>query len=146
MAIFSSEKFRSIGLLLLRIFPSVFLMTIHGYSKISGGPQSWEGLGKTMSNFGINFAPTFWGFMSAAAEFILPIFVILGLMTRPASLIVAFNMLVATTWLFMRLEPWQKIEYPFVLMIIFLCLFFTGPGKYSLDELVWKRKQIKNEI
>ena len=56
-----------VGLLILRIGIGISIF-FHGLPKIMGGPETWTAIGGTMSNLGINFAPTFWGFMAAFAE------------------------------------------------------------------------------
>ena len=140
----STNKFRDTGLLLLRIGVGVIFMTIHGYPKISGGPERWAGLGSSMSNLGINFFPEFWGFMSAFTEFIVPIFLILGFLYRPATLLLAINMVVALSTHFIKLDPWGRIAYPLVLLILFISLFLIGPGRYSIDEYLSRRK-LKNK-
>ncbi|MBU1948526.1 MAG: DoxX family membrane protein, partial [Candidatus Eisenbacteria bacterium] len=60
---------RDIGLLIIRIGIGLTVMTLHGYGKIKGGPGLWDNLGGAMSQFGITFAPKFWGFMAAFSEF-----------------------------------------------------------------------------
>ena len=74
------------GLLLLRVGIGVSIF-FHGLPKITGGPETWTAIGGTMSNLGINFAPTFWGFMAAFAETIGGILFALGLFFRPAALL-----------------------------------------------------------
>ena len=90
-----SESQKNFGLLFLRIGIGVMFI-MHGYPKIIGGPDKWEKLGGAMSHIGIDFAPVFWGFMAAFAEFGGGILLLLGLMFQPACLMLAFTMLVAT--------------------------------------------------
>ena len=58
-------KHLDIGLLIARIGMGIGFLYYHGWDKIMGGPERWEGLGGAMSRFGIDFLPVFWGFMSA---------------------------------------------------------------------------------
>ncbi len=141
----SMSKFSDLGILILRIGVGLIFVFVYGLGKITGGPELWEKLGGSMSNLGINFAPEFWGFMSAFTEFFVPMFVIVGLLYRPATLLLTFNMIVAVTSLFMRLDPWNKIAYPLLLVILFLSMFFIGPGRYSIDAYLQRRK-LKNEV
>lgn len=129
------SKFRDLGLLFLRGAIGLYLAFGHGWGKIAGGPEQWAGLGGTMEVFGLGFAPTFWGFMSAFAEFFCALLVVLGLLTRPAALIVVLNMLVAAT-AHMTGAISGGPEMALLYAIVFLSLVFVGPGKYSVDELV----------
>jgi putative oxidoreductase len=141
----SLSKFADFGMLFLRTGVGLIFIFIHGLGKITGGPESWERLGGSMSNFGITFLPQFWGFMAAFTEFFVPMFLILGLFYRPATFLLTFNMIVAATVHFVRLDPWGKIAYPLMLVILFISMFIIGPGRYSLDEYL-KRRKLKNEV
>ncbi len=69
---------------------------LHGYPKITGGPEWWEQMGMAMKNIGISFAPVFWGFMASISEFGGGFLIVLGLFFRPACLLLFFTMLMAT--------------------------------------------------
>ncbi len=71
------------GLLILRVGIGVMFM-IHGWPKLSGGPEVWVKLGGAIGVFGITFAPTFWGLMAAVSEFAGGLMPALGLRNRPA--------------------------------------------------------------
>src|SRR3990172_8899202 len=92
---FLTKYYTDEGLLLLRIGIGIMFI-YHGWPKISGGPEFWGKLGGATTFIGINFAPTFFGFMSASAEFFGGIAVILGLLFRPACAVLVVNMWVAT--------------------------------------------------
>lgn len=127
------QKYRDLGLLLVRVFFGLYLALGHGWGKIAGGPEQWAGLGGTMEMFGLGFAPTFWGLMSGVAEFICALLVVLGLVTRPAALLVVLNMAVAATGHItgaIQGGPETALLYG----VLFFSLIFIGPGKYSLDE------------
>ena len=128
------NKFRDLGLLLLRVTFGLYMALGHGWGKITGGPEQWAGLGGTMEIFGLGFAPTFWGFMAAFAEFACALLVVLGLLTRPAALLLVVNMAVAATAHVTGAidgGPEMALLYAFV----FLSLILIGPGKYSVDEI-----------
>lgn len=85
MNLFADNKSRDYGLLLLRVGVGLMFVTIHGFPKITGGMQNWTVLGKTFNRIiGISFIPVFWGFMAAIAEFGGGIFLIIGILFRPA--------------------------------------------------------------
>ena len=130
----SLDKFRDFGLLLLRVLFGLYLAFGHGLGKITGGPEQWAGLGGTMEIFGLGFAPTFWGFMAAIAEFVCALLVAVGFLTRPAALLVVLNMSVAATAHITGVIDGGP-EMALLYGIAFLSLVFVGPGKYSVDEI-----------
>lgn len=140
------NKYRDLGLLILRLGIGLGFMLVHGWPKISGGPQLWAKLGGSMSNLGITFAPEFWGFMASFTEFAGGILLILGLFTRPAAFFLAFNMIVALTQHLTNLDPWNKVIYPIEMFSVFAAFIFLGAGKYSIDYLIHKSRKSKKEI
>lgn len=91
------EKYRDVGLLILRIGVGISYMYFHGWGKITGGTETWTRLGGSMEHFGITFLPNFWGFMAAIAEFVGGFCITIGLFFRPAAVLIFFTMAVATT-------------------------------------------------
>ena len=132
------EKYRDHGLLLLRIGIGV-MFVLHGWPKVAGGPEFWAKIGGAMGNFGIGFAPTFWGLMAALAEFGGGILLALGLFARPAAASMAFTMLVATTVHLSMGEGFKGASHAMELGIVFLALVFVGPGRLSLDAFRARR-------
>jgi uncharacterized membrane protein YphA (DoxX/SURF4 family) len=49
-------------------------------------------------------------------------------------------MVVAVITHLSRLDPWNRVITPFEMLGIFLCLLFVGAGKYSLDNLIFRKK------
>ncbi|MCB0726949.1 MAG: DoxX family protein [Ignavibacteriae bacterium] len=136
----SLGKHSDLGILIIRIGIGISFILVHGLGKITGGPALWEKLGGAMSSFGINFLPTFWGFMAAFSEFVVPFFLIAGILFRPAAFLMAFTMFTAMSKHLVGLDPWNKVIYPMELMFVFIALILTGPGKYSLWYMMNKRK------
>jgi putative oxidoreductase len=134
------EKHTDIGILLLRVGVGLGFVFVHGWGKISAGPELWVKIGGSMSNLGIVFFPVFWGFMSSLAEFAGGILITLGLFTRTAALFLIINMTVAITQHLTKLDPWSKAIYPIEIVSVFLALLIIGAGKYSLDNLLFKKK------
>jgi putative oxidoreductase len=91
-----------------------------------------------MENLGIGFAPAFWGFMAAFAEFVCSILIILGVLFRPAVLTLAFTMLVAALH-HLNLPPdnpgagWGGASHALELLVVYVGLFLTGPGKFAFS-------------
>ncbi|MDD3788899.1 MAG: DoxX family protein [Petrimonas sp.] len=126
------------GLLILRIGIGVSIF-FHGLPKITGGVETWTAIGGTMSNFGINFAPSFWGFMAAFAESVGGLLFALGLLFRPATILLVGVMAVALATHFFAGDNFLKYGHALDLLIVFVAAFFTGPGKYSLDYKLFPR-------
>lgn len=128
------DKYRDAGLLLLRVVFGLYLAFGHGLGKITGGPEQWAQLGGVIEGIlGVGFLPTFWGFMAGVAEFVCALLVTVGLVTRPAALLVTINMLVAATAHMSGVIDGGP-EMALLYGALFFGLLFTGPGKYSFDE------------
>ncbi len=127
-------KFKDFGLLAMRLGVGGMFVFVHGAPKVMGGPDLWVKIGGAMGNLGVSFAPTFWGFMSAMAEFCGAILIVLGFMTRPAAAILCFNMIVAMTMHFAMHQGIDVASHAIEVFFVFACLLFTGPGKYSIDR------------
>jgi len=126
-------KYRNTGLLLLRIGIGIMFI-IHGFPKLAGGPQGWEGLGGSMKVIGIDFLPMFWGFMAAATETFGGFLLIVGLFYRPACILLVFTMIIAALVHFGKGDGLQGASHAIELGIVFFSLIFIGPGKYSVDK------------
>ncbi len=133
MILTSWDKHRDLGLLLLRVGIGLMFM-YHGWPKIMGGPETWARLGAAVGNFGITFAPAFWGFMAAFAEFGGGLLLTLGLFFRVASILLTATMIVAVSTKFAAGGGLKEAAQPLELGILFLSLILIGPGKYSFDE------------
>ena len=115
------------GLLLFRIGFSASMLT-HGYGKFMKVLAGDFSFGDP-----IGIGPTASLILCAIAEFIAPIFLIVGWKTRWFSLIAVINMLVAFI-IAHDGDPFSKKEKSFLFLIAFVVLYFTGPGKYSIDR------------
>jgi putative oxidoreductase len=129
------SKYRDFGILILRAGLGVMFMYAHGAGKLFAGPERWAGVGAAMGNLGITFAPELWGMMSAMVEFFGGFFLVLGLFTRPAALLLTFNMLVAAMSVYAKSHALQGgTAHPVEIGIAMLALLFIGAGKYSIDQ------------
>lgn len=134
----------NIALLIIRVLFGI-TMLIHGYEKlVNFGSMSnadfWDkqvnflGLGGKISLGLVVFA-----------EFFCAIFLILGLFTRPALLALIICMAYAyfvthKGHIFERNEKGaiEGIESAFQYLLIYFALLLTGPGKFSIDKLIFK--------
>jgi putative oxidoreductase len=137
----SLERNQDIGLFILRLTVGLAFGLIFGLPKIEAGPVLWEQIGAATANLGFSFAPTFWGFMASLSEFGGGILLVLGLFVRPAALLMGITMIFATVHHMTAQDQWYNTITPLVYLSIFILLFFTGAGKYSLDAVIFKRKR-----
>ncbi len=122
------------GLLLLRIGISL-MMLVHGIPKLgmlfSG---HWENFPDPV-NTG-SFAALV---MCIGAEVGGSLLILLGLFTRLAALVLLINMCVAL-FLVLGLSGWSAEESAALYLLIYITLFYTGAGAYSLDA-TWLRRR-----
>jgi len=130
-----------VGLLVMRVGVGVMFAVAHGYGKIIGGPEKWAQLGGAMSNLGIDFAPAFWGFMAAMAEFVGGILLAAGLLTRIWAFLLMNTMIVAAVMHYQAGDPFGgATSRPIEMGFVFLGLLLTGAGGLSLDRMLLGRK------
>ena len=133
-----SDSCKNLGLLILRILPSYFLFANHGLGKITD-PGKWNWLGSTITKyfFGfLDFTNPLFGFLAAFSESICAIFVFIGLFTRYASALISFTMIVAILY---HITGTGGSESACLYFSIFMAIFCTGPGKFSIDMLLLKK-------
>jgi len=126
------DKYRDHGLLILRLGLGAMFMW-HGLPKLLGGPELWAMVGGALGNFGVTFAPTFWGLLAALSEFGGGLLLILGLAVRPAALAMAGTMVVASTMHLANGEGLKGASHAIEVGIVFVALIFIGAGRFSLD-------------
>lgn len=132
------ENLLHVGLLVLRIGIGVSFF-FHGLPKLTGGVETWTGIGSTMGMLGINFAPAFWGFMAACAETIGGVLFALGLFFRPAALMLVFTMMVALIMHVGKGDSFLVYSHALESLIVFISAIVTGAGKYSVDAKICPR-------
>jgi len=110
------------------------MFIMHGYPKLLGGPAMWEGVGGAMGEVGVTFLPLVWGLLAALAETLGGLFFLIGFLFRPAALIMAFTMLVASLHHLGNGDGLNGASHAIEIGIVFLGFAFIGPGKYSVDK------------
>tara|TARA_R110001592_G_scaffold110071_3_gene306152 strand:+ start:840 stop:1310 length:471 start_codon:yes stop_codon:yes gene_type:complete len=128
-----------ISQLALRLPVGVILLA-HGAQKLFGwfGGYGLEGTGQYMSSLGLD--PGYlMAMLAGSAEFFGGLALIFGLLMRPASVVLAFTMLVAMlsahigNGLFLSNGGY---EFALVLMVVTVSLAISGGGRLSLDRLL----------
>ncbi|TAH39723.1 MAG: DoxX family protein [Planctomycetota bacterium] len=118
------------GLLVLRLVFGLG-MAYHGFSKVFGGMDQFTGHLQ-----GENFPlPQLFAWVGALAELLGGACVALGLMTRVAALLPAFNMVVALLWVHWGQPFAGGWELPVLYLGGFIAIALLGPGKASLDGI-----------
>lgn len=116
-----------IGLALLRIAPSIMMLT-HGFPKFQkmiGGNFEFG------DPIGIGAAPSL--FLTVIAEVVCPVLIIIGFKTRLMAIPVVITMLVAAFMVHLS-DPFGVKEKALVYLVIFLAIILLGPGKFSIDK------------
>lgn len=126
-------RLRDLGLLIMRVGLGVSFI-VHGSGKMFGGPEMWTQIGQAIGLWGLNVFPVFWGFMAAFAEFGGGFLFILGFLFRPAAIMLAVTMAVATTMHVSKGDSFQVYSHALELGLVFIGLIFVGPGKISIDR------------
>ena len=125
---------KDLGLLILRVGIGVMFIC-HGIPKLLGGPEGWEGL----AQFALPFLPggylaMAFGFAAMAAELAGGLLLALGKYHRTACLALAATMAVAFSTKIVSVtgitDFAKNAGWPLELLIVFVALFFIGPGRY----------------
>ena len=139
--LFSIERPRNvvdIAIFLLRIGIAAFMLT-HGLPKL-----------QALSNDPVQF-PEVMG-MSASlslgltvfAEVICSVLILVGLATRVAVIPLIITMLVAVLYIHGS-DPFAKQEMGLLYFLTYVALFLTGSGKYSIDYLLSRKREIRSQ-
>ncbi len=137
----------SVGPLVLRVFLAV-VMFPHGAQKLLG----WfggSGFASTMAFLtGKMGIPPVFAILAVLTEFLAPMALLVGFLTRIAAFAIGFDMLVAAILVhvhvgfFMNWAGKQKgegVEFDLLLWAIALALILQGAGAFSLDRVISAR-------
>ena len=137
-----ANKTQEFSWTLLRILSSLMFLVGHGYGKMFGEraqPFLYEA-GSGMDFFGINVGINMlW--IAGAIEFFGGILLALGLFTRWIALLAAILMVmayVAAHWAWF--PTLNRGELATMYFMVYLAIFAYGPGRYSLDYMLFGRK------
>jgi putative oxidoreductase len=125
----------SFGLLILRLWIGFSMLLNHGVEKL-----------KTFSDAAPNFPdPLGIGHtaslaLAVFAEFFVSLFLIFGLVTRWSALVLAINMVVAFIGVHKgALSGQGSGELAFMYMMGYVTLLLAGPGRFSVDRVMFGR-------
>ena len=121
-----------IAKLILRLSTGVFIL-LHGIYKVIHGIG---GVKVMLSNAGL---PEFFSYGVYLGEVVAPIFIILGLYARVASMVLGVNMLMAIFLSYgfsfsLAKYGGLRIESPLLFLIMSLLIVLLGSGKYSANN------------
>ncbi|MCG2461165.1 DoxX family protein [Flavobacteriaceae bacterium F89] len=123
------------GLLIFRLVLGIVLIYGHGFKKMSVILSGQEI--QFLDPIGIGASTSF--YLAAFAEGICSILLILGLFSRIATLILSMNFLVIVIFhAFMVGDGFAILELRFLYLFSFIALTLTGPGKWSLDYILFQ--------
>lgn len=125
---------RSLGVLVLRLSVGLMMAFAHGLGKIQMFMNSEViqfadpiGLGHEMSLL-----------LAAGAEFFCSLLLVIGLMTRLATIPLIITMMVAV-FIVHANDPFQKMEFGLLYLFPYIAILLMGPGKFSVDYLLTKK-------
>ena len=123
------------GIALLRIVTGIFLI-YHGW-EIFDEEKMKEYV--TWDVFKNSTSAPLMVYLGKGAELTAGILWVLGLLTRIASLIVACTFIYIAFFIGNG-KIWYEDQHPFLFVLLALTFFFTGPGRWSLDNILFKKQ------
>lgn len=126
------ERGVSVVVLLFRVFAGLMMLP-YGIGKIEGFEQ--YSVNFFENPIGIGMVPSL--VLTIFAQVVCSAALVVGLFSRPAAMILAFNMLVATKYhLF---DDFATLSLPLLFLGIYCTLALLGGGRYSIDNVIFKR-------
>lgn len=116
------------------------IFAAHGAQKIFGwfGGYGLEGTGAWMASIGIQ-PGILMAAMAGGAEFFGGLFLIAGLLVRPAAAVLAITMIVAIVSVHLQNGLFMSnngYEFGLALLVISVALVFRGAGSFSVDRIL----------
>jgi len=128
-----NSAFANLALFVLRVWIGLEMALLHGWDKLSN-------FDKYSAHFvslpGLNVSTSL--ALSVFAEFFASLMLAFGLLTRFAALVLAINMTVAFIMAHHgKLAGEHSGELAFVYLLIYVTIFICGPGKISVDKILF---------
>ena len=128
------QMLTSAGLLVLRVGLGTMMLVRHGGPKLLGFTEKAQ----TFSD-PLGVGPTASLGLAIFAEFLCSLLLIFGAATRLAAIPLTITMLVAA-FIIHADDPFPKQEFPLLYAVGFVALILTGPGDYSVDALIARKR------
>ncbi len=129
----SQETLNSVGLLIMRIWIGGAMLLAHGWPKVATFSDRLQTFPDPL---GIG-SPT--SLVAAIlAEVGCALLIVIGLGTRLAAVPLLFTMLMAA-FVIHGDDPWSKKEFALLYAVPCLMFIITGPGRFSLDRILFKK-------
>jgi len=116
------------------------ILVYHGYGKlfVTGvGPVAEH----VMTPLGLP-VPIAWAYLIAILEFFGGIALAVGFLVRPIALMLVIEFVIITAWHwgngYVFAAPHGGYEYPLLLLVIYVAIFFRGPGRCAIDLAIGK--------
>ena len=128
----SNSKSVDIYLLIFRVLVSLSMINTHGMKKLLNFEETAKhipdplGVGGEISTF-----------IAILANIVAPVFIIFGLATRPAALII-LSVTLMGFFVVHGNDPWAVRDIPLMYSLAYLLILYLGAGKYSLDHNIYK--------
>ncbi|HXP75987.1 MAG TPA: DoxX family protein [Stellaceae bacterium] len=132
------QRFSPLSYPLMRFIAGAILIP-HGYVKLFGGVAPIVA-NNILAKLDFPF-PLAWAYWLGILELLGGAMLAIGLLTRPIALLLVIEFIVITFFWNFRFgfsftAQGGGFEYPLVLLILYVAIFFQGGGRYSLDRLV----------
>ena len=131
----SGPVWQTMGLPLVRVTLGIFLI-YHGWEVFTESKMNeylkWDSFKDSNGKLMV--------YAGKIAELIAGILFVVGLFTRIASLLTIGVMCYIAFFLGNGII-WNNDQHPFLFVLLALVFFFTGPGNFSMDKLIFKNKR-----
>jgi uncharacterized membrane protein YphA (DoxX/SURF4 family) len=129
------------GLAIIRVMVGIF-MIYHGSEVFE--ETKMNDYAKWLRD--LNFpSPSLMAYLGKGTELVSGIFFTLGLFTRLAAIPLAVTMMIICFGLGQG-KIFMDDQHPFLFALLALLFFFTGPGKWSLDQLFFGQSKMKTHL
>jgi putative oxidoreductase len=128
----SAPLWQNEGLLLLRIV-FAFLLAYHGYEIFN--PELMKGY----TEWDIFKSNAWLPYLGKGVELVAGIFLFFGFLTRLCCL-VCIPTFAYITFVVGEGRFWYEEQHPFMFIMMALVFIFTGPGAFSIDSLLFKKR------
>lgn len=132
------DRLYDVGLFILRVAAGCFMLT-HGLPKLATlmGTEPIQ----FADPFGVGQTPSL--VLTVFAEVVCAFLIIIGLLTRIAAIPLIIAMSVAFFYIHMA-DDFGTKEMAGLYLVIFVFIAIAGPGRYSIDNLISKRRNKVN--